>query len=447
VTGDARPAPASDTPRRAFRLQFLANLSLPVTAVVAAPLLARTLGTDGRGLLAGLIAVLSLTPLVFGIGLAEAVRYNTATYGVVLPSVRRAALRTSLALAPVAVLVVWVAAPYLVNHKPDATRYLRWGALYVPPMLWYAVVRAELQGLRSNGVPAVERWLQTTLRMAAFVALWLAHRLTVGTALLAHLGSGVVAGLLLVAGARRRAVPDATARAVARREVVSYGLRSWSGGLVGVVLLRLDQAIMLPVAGAKQLGMYAVAVSLAELPLLAGTALRSVLTAEAAAVRSLDLVSATGRRCVAVVLAIAVAAVPVAHPFVVVVFGRDFAGAAPMLVVLLFACAPAMLLELTGAALGAVGRPGTHSAGIGIGAGLTLVLLVPAVAVAGGVGAAVVSLLSYALSAGFCLARLHRVAGVPPRDFALPRRDDLRWLLREGRRAIPGGGRGRTVAE
>ena len=47
------------------------------------------------------------------------------------------------------------------------------------------------------------------------------------------------------------------------RFVMRYGLATWVGTVGGVLVMRLDQVLLTPLAGPKELGYYAVAVSVA----------------------------------------------------------------------------------------------------------------------------------------------------------------------------------------
>ena len=56
----------------------IGNLALPLSALVTGPLLARALGPDGRGVMAALMAPISLANLMFTLGLPDSLAYHVA---------------------------------------------------------------------------------------------------------------------------------------------------------------------------------------------------------------------------------------------------------------------------------------------------------------------------------------------------------------------------------
>ena len=73
--------------------------------------------------------------------------------------------------------------------------------------------------------------------------------------------------------------------------IVRYGLRSWTGTLGYLLLLRVDQVLIAPLGGARVLGIYAVAAGAAELPNTALTAVRGPILGTASDVAVLGTAS------------------------------------------------------------------------------------------------------------------------------------------------------------
>lgn len=182
------------------------------------------------------------------------------------------------------------------------------------------------------------------------------------------------------------------------REVASYGARGQVGGLMTLVNLRLDFAILGALAGPAVLGVYAVASKFAELLRLPGTAVTWVLYPRFAA-GSGDEVSRHARRLVRpVLLATAAAAIPVAllvAPVTHLLYGAEFVDAIGQARVLLVGMLLAGGAGVASGFLFGRGRPGLNSLAMAVGLVLTVVLDVLLIPRHGAMGAAVASTISY----------------------------------------------------
>lgn len=192
-------------------------------------------------------------------------------------------------------------------------------------------------------------------------------------------------------GARR---PDPS---LARR-ICSYGLRSQVGGVLSLLNLRFDFAILGALAGSTALGAYAVASKYAELLRLPSLAVTYVFypryarrDPEEAAARARRLLPRAGA-------SVALGAVPlaVAAPWLLpAVYGSGFEGAVAPALILLAGLAAEGLAGVVSAYLYGVGRPGLNSAALGGGVVVTVVLDVVLIPRLGSVGAAITSTIAY----------------------------------------------------
>jgi len=190
------------------------------------------------------------------------------------------------------------------------------------------------------------------------------------------------------------------------REICRYGMRGQLGGLLSLINLRLDVAILGAIAGPAVLGVYAIASKFAELLRMPGLALNYVLypafaraDAGTARARTRKLLPATAglNALGAVPLALAAA------PLLPLVYGADFRGAVVPAWILLVGLVGEGVSGLIGAYLYGVNRPGLNSIAIGVGVVLTVVgdlLLIPQ---HGAAGAAVASAIAYLTTAGTLL--------------------------------------------
>jgi O-antigen/teichoic acid export membrane protein len=191
------------------------------------------------------------------------------------------------------------------------------------------------------------------------------------------------------------------------REVAAYGARGQLGGLLSLVNLRLDVAILGAIAGPAVLGVYAIASKYAELLRLPGLAVTYVLYPAFARRSAADARERTRSFLIPAAAITVAAALPLAlaAKFVLpVVYGDAFFGAVKPSWILLGGLVGEGVVGLITAYLYGIGRPGLNSLAIGAAVVVTVigdVLLIPHY---GAVGAAIASAVSYLTTCATLLA-------------------------------------------
>ncbi len=186
------------------------------------------------------------------------------------------------------------------------------------------------------------------------------------------------------------------------RVLLGFGFRYWPGSLAGALLQRLDQFLMVPLSDSRQLGLYAVAVTLAEAALVFNTALREVLYAvESGSPDNARTARAARISTVVTVLTAGLIAV-VSGPAIRLLFGSEFMGAVQPLLILLLGICLGNPGSICGAALGAAGRPELRRASsLMVAAAINAVAVFALVPQFGASGAAWATLVGNVVAAGF----------------------------------------------
>jgi len=303
--------------------------------------------------------------------------------------------------------------------QPDEYRaaYLSQIALW-PIVIAAEVRRAWLMGEGRFGLATLERGILAITRGGFIVFLFVSSSLTVVSAAIATLASGLLGGITLLFGRTEKSerIPPAP---IQHGSPVRYSLTSWVAGLAVATNARVDQLVMAPLVPLSQLGLYAAAVTLATIPAMVTTALQSLMFTRGArsyGAESLIRVTSLATWCNAVLVLVTVVTAPVTVPLL---FGEDFAPAVHLVAILglaqLFA-GPTQIIE---GVLLSQGRPGDQAAAQYAGLAVTafgLLLLVPAIGVA---GAASASVCAYLASYVVASSRLARTLGCRRRDLAL----------------------------
>jgi O-antigen/teichoic acid export membrane protein len=188
--------------------------------------------------------------------------------------------------------------------------------------------------------------------------------------------------------------------------------------------------LMAPLSTSEALGLYAVAVSVAELPQVFSNAFRDVLFAADARDADGTRVVRVSRASTAVTLVTSLCLGVCAPWLVPVVSGDEFRPAAWSAIVLLLAGVLGAPGSIAGAALAARGYPGRRSVSLTVGAGLNTVVLVSLVPFLGSLGAALASVAAYPIAGTMNLLWLQRLCGIPMRSMVAVRPADLTEVVR-----------------
>jgi O-antigen/teichoic acid export membrane protein len=213
--------------------------------------------------------------------------------------------------------------------------------------------------------------------------------------------------------------------------IVSYGNRVWLGSVASMLISRLAQLLMAPLSTVEDLGLYTVATTVSDVPLILALAVAGALFGVNSAVRDATQIALTSRLTLLVSLA-GCGVLAAASPLLIApVFGPEFDAAVVPTLMLLFSavlCVPG-LMAATG--LGAWGRPGLRSLGLAVTLAANLAVFVLLVPRTGVIGACWTSIVSNVVMTGYMVGVASRVMGVPVRDFVLVRGKDVARVWHE----------------
>jgi O-antigen/teichoic acid export membrane protein len=420
---------------RNMSVAFLGNAFPPLVALFSGPILAQALGVDGRGAVAAATAPLALVVTLATFGVPEAVTWVIARF----PRLARNAAARGMSLLTVAGLMamaaVYLSTPWLSGGSAPVGQLILLASLAIVPNLLVGVLRGVASATQSWKLVAIERILTSSLRLAVLIPFWLTGTLT---PLVATLTVAVmpVAGAVVYVG-RMRSLPPKSVdvpRLAQSRGLLGYGVRVWVGSLSGMLLSRLDQVLLTPLTGTYQLGLYVVAVSVSELPLIINQAVRDV-TFVTDAADSVDERLSSSARISTFLCGVAALALGLTMLWwLPLLFGDDFRDALPVAGVLLAAVVLGTPGSIGGSGLSARGRPGLRSVSLAVACVINIGLLVLLAPVLGAMGAALATLAGNLISSNLNLVFLAKVYGLSPLAFYGLRRADLATLVRFARR-------------
>ena len=420
-------APAPPPLRRAVLLMTASSFVVPAAGVLTQPILAQALGATGRGELAAALAPALLAVSVATLGLPDALTYYLAKHPRIT---RRAVLWTTLlscAIGAVCVVVAVVALPFLSTGDADLGRLILLATALCIPALVVGVLRGAATGRQMWTEVAAERVVNVALRIVAFVALLLWGKLTVLAAVLVSCLSPIVAGVVYWRLLQRPPHDEAEQplEGGALRLLVTYGNKVWLGSVASMLLARVGQILMAPLSSVEDLGLYSVASNVADLPLIVALAIAGAMFGVNSRSRDATRLTLTARLTLLLNLVGSVVMAGTAPWWIAPLFGAEFAGAVvptAMLLASAVICIPG-LMAATG--IGAWGRPGLRSVGLGITLVVNVVAFVLLVPPLGVIGASWTSILCNVVLTTYMVVVASRLMQVSPWDFVLLRRSDV----------------------
>jgi O-antigen/teichoic acid export membrane protein len=420
-------------------LTYASNVGVAVLSLGNVLLVARALGPEGRGHVALATTIAILSSNLSALGVQEA----NANIGGVEPHLRAALATNSLLLAAITGAAAAGVVAALVVLFPgvgggSSTAVLAFALASIPAYALGLYLRLLCQSAWRFGVTNATWLLPPVLNLAVNGLLYALGLLTVETAVGAWAaGQALATGVLAWYVGTRLSGFGRPSRALARR-AVGFGLRTHAGRSMMLGNYRLDQWLLGGIAGARELGLYSVAVAWAEALFFLPTALVQV--------QRPDLVRADRRgaaRRAAVVFRVALvvtvplaAAMMIAAPVLcVTVFGDEFRGSIDDLRLLVPGAIGVAALKLLGNALTAQRRPLLETAAIGIALAADIVLAIALIPTWGGAGAAAASSIAYTAGAVAVVALFSATLGAPPTSL-VPRGGDVRSIWRRARSSL-----------
>lgn len=415
--------------RRKILLAVLGNLGPPSAAFITAPILAQSLGVFERGQVAAGGAPLMLVASAATLGMPEAVTYFVARSGGAGVKRMVSIAAGLVAGAGVIATIVFVAlSPLLSGGDADVQSLILISLSMVVPSLILLVFRGVSAGRGRWGLITAERTLGSVARLVAVAALALTGTLTIlsaTVAISASMAVGIVAYIALIRPKRTAAEhPPRMA------DLFSYGTRVWFGSLAGILLSRIAQILIVPLSGAAELGLFVIAVAIAELVLVFNNAVRDVYFAEESRDPDIQRVAAAARSSTLITIALAIGVGFASIWGIPLLFGPEFEPSILPTWLLLAAIVLGNPGSLAGAGLSALGRPHLRSWSLLVALAANLLSLFMLVPVLGAVGAALATAVGNVIAAGLNLLWVRRVSGnVGVADFLVFRRRDFRTIV------------------
>lgn len=426
--------------RRAITLMSATAVIVPLVGLAVAPILARALSPSDRGLLSAAIAPATLMLSVATLGLPDALTFFVARSSKEARGAALYAAGLTALVGAASLLLVLLAAPYLSGGSQTLAMLLVVAAAISVPALIANVVRGVASGLLMWRTIAVERLILGAIRLVAMAALFATGHLTLLPAVLVTVLSPMFAAVVYLPLAcklmRERAYGRVWLPGPARRRIRTYGLSVWSGSVANMLFARASQLLMVPLSSSRDLGLFSVAITVADLPLVLTLAVQTALFGLNSRDNDIVRLTAVGRLLLLMTLSGTLLTAVTLPLWLGLVFGAGYAGATIPAIILLLAAALSVPGVIAGTALSAWGRPGLRSVGFGIALVINLSTFVVLVPTLGVNGAALSGILCQLVLSVYMVNRAALVTGAAQRDFWIITNSDLQRARYEVTRAL-----------
>ncbi|MFJ6453382.1 lipopolysaccharide biosynthesis protein [Paenarthrobacter sp. NPDC091669] len=321
-------------------MNALGSVLVPLSSLLVAPLLTRSLGPSGQGDFATSQSIIVVAASILGLGASD----SLAVYGNYW--LRKFRLGVWAAVILGAFVMAFCAALAFTQAgflRADLLLVLGSGAV-----IFAAALLQRGMALNRNMILAisVEKWVTALSRLMLTAGLFLTGHLTLQNAVVTLVLPQLLGLLYLffAAAGKRGTGPSEPARTMRRATIRPMKTLNWAvvGGLGGVLLVNLDPMVLRPLIGAEQLGYYAIALLVAELFTVAAKPFRDAAMAGSNGLRKPAEFAAIIKWCSLVMTAGVLVCVGTLWFIIPWVFGEEFQGAV----------VPAVILALGGWAKG-----------------------------------------------------------------------------------------------
>jgi O-antigen/teichoic acid export membrane protein len=416
--------------KRNIKLVFSTNLLMLCCGVVTSLLSAWALGPAGRGNLMVVLMWPGIFSMAAAIGLPQAYRFWTAKRPDCVSALFSNAVIFTLVMGLVTLGLAELIIPHLIGERsPEVLQLARIYLLTIPLLMLTDLARGLLEGARRFTWVGVLRLIFFGAQSAIYVVLWFAGRLTLASATYTLIVSVVTSLLVSLIAVWHELRPKWDPRLSELGTTLRYGVRDYPGVVTEFVSWRLDLIMLVGMASSSAVGLYAVALRLADITsILASSVGDAVMPEVAASKQAEEATNVVTKSLRLTLVAHLLILIPlwIAAPYVLrVAYGEGFVEVTNVLRLLMFASVVWSAGAIVISGLNGMGHPGL-SAIARIAAALVMVVaLLSWLPTKGIYGAALASLSGYSVMSVVALFWLLRRRHITLWECLRPRWSDV----------------------
>jgi O-antigen/teichoic acid export membrane protein len=386
--------------QRNIKLVFSTNALMLCSGVVTSLLSAWALGPSGRGDLIVVLMWPAIFVMVAEIGLPSSYRFWVAKRPECISALFTNGVIYTLLIGFITLAIAELTIPLLIGARsPEVLRLARIYLLVIPALMMTDLTRGLLEGARRFSWVGVLRLVLFGVQCSAYVFLWLTGRLTLAAASYTMVAAVLASMILSFVAVWWELRPDWKPKFSELVNTLHYGIRDYPGILTEFVNWRLDLMMLVGVASSGAIGLYSVALRLADITSTLASSVSDALMPEVAAKKNAEKAARVVTRSLRLTLLAHLSIlVPlwIAAPYILrIAYGDQFVPVTNVLRMLMFASVVWSAGAIVISGLNGLGRPGL-SAIARITSALVMVVALRAWLPTRGIqGAALASVLGY----------------------------------------------------
>lgn len=343
------------------------TVTIQIIGIITGILVARILGVDGRGQLAAIITWVSCITYIGDLGLPVAYTYTSAREKIQIPYL----ISNTLLITPIQWAVLFLAGAVIIWNvlhqisREVAITAIIFLAAYIPLNLFTRYFNAIHQGCKNFGYFNIVRLsvpfgYLLTLFVFILIGLQSVHWI-VSANIISNIFALALAILFtFMYFSKKIGKPQFDLHLLYKN--IRYGLVAFFGNLQPFNSLRIDILILTMLVSTFDLGLYTVAISAATIIRAQGIALGMVVLPEVTATKDRIKTKRILIKFLIIILSLSGATAFIAFvwakPLVIFVYGRDFAGSAKMVQILVLGAVAASGYRVLADGLRGIGQPG-----------------------------------------------------------------------------------------
>lgn len=274
---------------RNIKLVFSTNALMLSSGVVTGLLSAWALGPAGRGDLMVVLMWPAIFSMVAQFGLPQAYRFWIAKRPECVSALFANAVIFTLAMGLITLAVAEALIPHLIGERsPEVLRLSRIYLLVIPVLMLTDLSRGMLEGARRFKWVGALRLILFGVQLVTYIILWFMGQLTVASASYTMVFSLVASLVVSLIAVWLELKPKWSPSRAELRNSLRYGIRDYPGILTEFVNWRLDLMMLVGMASSPALGLYVVALRLADITTTLAGSVGDALLPEVAASKNAD---------------------------------------------------------------------------------------------------------------------------------------------------------------
>ncbi len=416
--------------KRSVKLVFSTNVLFLIFSTVTSLLSAWALGPEGRGDLTVITMWLFVFALFGTLGLPYAHRYWIARKPEWTSEIFSNTIVYIGIVSVIAILIAWQIVPFVISEqKPEIIWYTQLFLLNIPIILLNEMLRGQLEGAKIFGWLGAARLSFIIVQAVVYLIYYSFSELTLEHALFVIIGGQIICACLMLFAVIHKMRPRWKLDFNVFRTEIYYGIRSYFGIVTEFAVWRLDQLMLTAMATSTIVGLYTVAVAVAEITATLASSISDALMPEVAAsnnVQDASTLLAKSLRLTLYAQFLTLIPLWIVAPYILsLVFGAKFIAATTALRILLIGSIvwSSALIIISG--LNGLGSPGLSTIARIASAATTIIALLLILPRWGMDGAAISSLLGYGVMLVIATVFFLRKTNFTLWELLCPQKDDI----------------------